>query len=120
MNVHHDDNHEPVQPFDEISTRQPWQFVTLGYYLPKISHLHQLHDLLVFKTNHQTSITIWCPLIQRWDDFNYLKDWNSFIMLTKNLLINNLYTTFSNTHGYSKKNHITTRHLVNEISIWSR
>jgi hypothetical protein len=73
MNVHHDDNHELVQPFDEVSTRQPWQFVTLGYYLPKINHLHQLHHLLVFKTNHQTSITIWCPLIQRWDDFNYLK-----------------------------------------------
>jgi hypothetical protein len=36
MNVHHDDNHEPIQSFDEIiSIKKPWQFATLGYYLPK-------------------------------------------------------------------------------------
>jgi hypothetical protein len=36
VNVYHDDNHEPIQPFDEVVfVRQPWQFATLGYNLPK-------------------------------------------------------------------------------------
>jgi hypothetical protein len=36
MNVHHDDNHEPIQLFDEVvSTRQPWRFVTPSYYLSR-------------------------------------------------------------------------------------
>jgi hypothetical protein len=35
MNVYHDDNHELVQPFDEIiSTRQPWRSTTPCYNLP--------------------------------------------------------------------------------------
>ncbi len=34
VSLYHDDNHEPIQPFDEIvSTRQRWQFATLCYYL---------------------------------------------------------------------------------------
>jgi hypothetical protein len=38
VSVHHDNNHEPIQLFDEIvSTRQPWQFVTPSYYLSKIN-----------------------------------------------------------------------------------
>jgi hypothetical protein len=37
VNVHHDDNHELVQPFDEVVfARQPWRSTTLGYYLPII------------------------------------------------------------------------------------
>jgi len=35
MNVHHDDNHEPIQLFDEVvSARQPWRFATPSYNLP--------------------------------------------------------------------------------------
>jgi hypothetical protein len=31
MNVYHDDNHEPIQPFDEVFyVRQPWRSATLG------------------------------------------------------------------------------------------
>ncbi len=38
VNVHHDDNHEHVQPFDEVVfTRQPWQYATPNYYLPRTS-----------------------------------------------------------------------------------
>jgi hypothetical protein len=37
VNVNIDDNHELVQPFDEvISIREPWSFVTPGYNLPTI------------------------------------------------------------------------------------
>ncbi len=37
MNVYHDDNHELVQPFDEVvSARQPWQSATPSNNLPKI------------------------------------------------------------------------------------
>jgi hypothetical protein len=33
--VHHDDNYEHVQLFDEVvSTQQPWRSTTLSYYLP--------------------------------------------------------------------------------------
>jgi hypothetical protein len=33
--VHHDDNHELVRLFDKVVfAKQPWQFATLGYYLP--------------------------------------------------------------------------------------
>ncbi len=32
MNVYHDDNHEPIQPFDEVVfAQQPWQSTTPGY-----------------------------------------------------------------------------------------
>ncbi len=32
--VYHDDNHEPIQPFDEVvSIQQPWSFVTPSYNL---------------------------------------------------------------------------------------
>jgi hypothetical protein len=35
VNVHHDDNHELVQSFDEVvSIKQPWQSTTPNYYLP--------------------------------------------------------------------------------------
>ncbi len=35
MNVHNDDNHKPIQLFDEIvSVQQPCRFATLGYNLP--------------------------------------------------------------------------------------
>ncbi len=38
VNVHNDDNHEPIQSFDEVvSVQQPWQSTTLGYNLPKTS-----------------------------------------------------------------------------------
>jgi hypothetical protein len=38
VNVHNDDNHEHVQPLDEvISVQQPWRSTTLGYNLPRIS-----------------------------------------------------------------------------------
>jgi hypothetical protein len=37
MNVHHDDNHEPIQLFNKaISAKQPSQYATLGYYLHRI------------------------------------------------------------------------------------
>jgi hypothetical protein len=37
VSVHNDDNHEPIQPFDEVvSIQQPWRSITLGYNLPKI------------------------------------------------------------------------------------
>jgi hypothetical protein len=37
VNVHNDDNHENVQPLDEvISVQQPWRSTTLGYNLPRI------------------------------------------------------------------------------------
>jgi hypothetical protein len=51
-------------------------------------HLHQLKNLLVFKTNHQIPISIWYPLIQRWNDSNYSTSWSSFVTLTEDLLIN--------------------------------
>ncbi len=36
MNVYHDDNHEPIQPFDEVVfAQQPWRFATPSYNLPK-------------------------------------------------------------------------------------
>jgi hypothetical protein len=36
VNVHNGDNHELIQPFDEVVyVRQPWQSTTLGYYLPR-------------------------------------------------------------------------------------
>ncbi len=36
MNVHNDDNHEPVQLFDKVvSIQQPWRSVTPSYNLPK-------------------------------------------------------------------------------------
>jgi hypothetical protein len=36
LNVHNDDNHELVQPFDEvIYVQQPWQSTTPCYNLPK-------------------------------------------------------------------------------------
>ncbi len=36
VSVHHDDNHEPIQLFDEVeSTWQPWRSATPGYHLPK-------------------------------------------------------------------------------------
>jgi hypothetical protein len=32
VNVYHDDNHEPIQPFDEVVfAQQPWQSTTPGY-----------------------------------------------------------------------------------------
>jgi hypothetical protein len=35
MNVHHDDNHEPIQSFHEVvSTWQPWRSATPSYYFP--------------------------------------------------------------------------------------
>jgi len=35
VSVHNDDNHEIVEPFDEvIFVQQPWRFATLGYNLP--------------------------------------------------------------------------------------
>jgi hypothetical protein len=38
VNVHHEDNHELVQPFDEVVfARQPWRSTTLGYYLLRIN-----------------------------------------------------------------------------------
>jgi hypothetical protein len=34
VSVYHDDNHEPIQPFDEVVfARQPWRFATMGYNL---------------------------------------------------------------------------------------
>ncbi len=37
VNVHNDDNHEPIQMFDEvISVQQPWRSTTPCYNLPKI------------------------------------------------------------------------------------
>jgi len=33
--VHNDDNHEPIQLDEVVSTWQQWQFPTLGYYLPR-------------------------------------------------------------------------------------
>jgi hypothetical protein len=36
VNVYHDDNHEPFQPFDEVVfAQQPWRSTTLGYNLPR-------------------------------------------------------------------------------------
>jgi len=44
VNVHNGDNHEPIQPFDEvIYVQQPWRFASPSYNLPK--------------TNASTSIT---------------------------------------------------------------
>jgi hypothetical protein len=35
VNVHDDDNHELIQPCDEIvSIKQPWQSATPSYYYP--------------------------------------------------------------------------------------
>ncbi len=37
MSVHNDDNHEPIQLFNEVVfVQQPWRFVTPCYNLPKI------------------------------------------------------------------------------------
>ncbi len=56
MNVHHDDNHEHVQPFDEVVfTRQPWQFATLGYYLPKTDMLTPIATSASFQNQPLTT-----------------------------------------------------------------
>jgi hypothetical protein len=35
VNVHNDDNHEPIQSFDEVvSVQQPWQSTTPSYNRP--------------------------------------------------------------------------------------
>jgi hypothetical protein len=50
MNVYHDDNHELVQLFDEVvSTRQPWQFATPCYYLPRSSAPTPIATFVGFK-----------------------------------------------------------------------
>jgi hypothetical protein len=36
VSVHNDDNHEPIQSFNEVVfVRQPWRSSTLGYNLPR-------------------------------------------------------------------------------------
>jgi hypothetical protein len=50
LNVHHDDNHEHVQPFDEVVfIRQPWRYVTSNYYLPKTSALTVIATSISFQ-----------------------------------------------------------------------
>ncbi len=88
-NVHNDDNHELVNYLMKSyllknhGNLQPQ--VTI---YPKLVHLHQLQHQLVFKTNHHILTFIWYPLIQRWNDFTYSTNWNNFIMLTEDCLIN--------------------------------
>jgi hypothetical protein len=68
------DNHGDLQPHVII-------------YLEPV-HLHQLQDLLVFKTNNQVPMLIWYLLIQRWNESNYSTSWSNFIISTKDLPIN--------------------------------
>ncbi len=50
MNVYHDDNHEPIQPFDEVVfVLQPWQFVTSGNNLPKIDAFPPITTFVSFQ-----------------------------------------------------------------------
>lgn len=44
--------------------------------------------LLVFKTNNQVPVLIWYPLIWKWNKSNYSIGWNNFVILIKNLPIN--------------------------------
>ncbi len=88
VNVHHDDSHEHVQPFDEVvSIRQPWRFATPCYYLPRTC-APTMQYLLVFKTNNQVPMSIWYTLMWRWNKSKYSIGWNNCVILTKNLLIN--------------------------------
>jgi len=50
MNVHHDDNHELVQSFDEVVfVKQPWQSATLCYYLPITNALTPITTSISFQ-----------------------------------------------------------------------
>jgi hypothetical protein len=51
MNVHNGDNHEPVQPFDEVVfVQQPWRFATLSYNLFKTSASTPITTSIDFQT----------------------------------------------------------------------
>jgi hypothetical protein len=51
MNVYRDDNHEPIQPFDEIvSERQPWRSATPCYNSPRISASTPIATSIGFQT----------------------------------------------------------------------
>jgi hypothetical protein len=89
VNVHNDDNHEHVQPFDEvIFVQQPWRFTTPSYNLPKIGASTPITTFVGFKTNHHIPTFIWYPLIWRWNDFTCSIGWSNFVMSTEDHLIN--------------------------------
>ncbi len=83
--------------------------------------------MLVFNTNNQVLTSIWYPLIRKWNESNYSTSWNSFNTSIKDLL-NQL---FSIPHlelvelwvtlgcGSSTRNYIPTKHLTNQINLWS-
>ncbi len=64
VNVHNGDNHELVQQTNEvISIHNHGNLQSQVTIYPKLVHLHQLQDLLVFNTNNQVPTSIWYPLI---------------------------------------------------------
>ncbi len=78
---------------------------------PNLVHLHQLQHLLVFKTNHHIPTFIWYPLIWRWNDFTYSTSWRSFIMLTKDHLINQFLYHMLNMLNPKQHPHLFDREL---------
>jgi hypothetical protein len=75
VSVHNDDNHEPIQSFNEVVyVQQPWRSSTLGYNLPKTNASTPITTSTSFQ--NQPSYTN----IQRWNDFTYSTNWTNFII----------------------------------------
>jgi hypothetical protein len=72
VNVYHDDNHEPIQPFDEVVfARQAWQFATPDYNLLRIGAFTPITTSVGFQHQPHHTTSIWYPLIWKWNDFTY-------------------------------------------------
>ncbi len=88
VNVHHDDNHEHVQLFDEIvSTQQPWRSTTPSYCLPKTNAPKPITTSIGFQNQPPTPI-FWYLLIRQWNNFNYSTSWINSITLNEDPLTN--------------------------------
>jgi hypothetical protein len=81
MSVHHDDNHELVQLFDEIvSVKKPWQFATLSYYLPKIGAPTPIVISIGFQNQPSTTNVNLVPTnLKVQNDSNYSTGWSSYV-----------------------------------------
>jgi hypothetical protein len=90
VNVHHDDNHEFIQPFDEIvSIKQPWQSATPSYYLPISGAPTPIVIYVGFQNQPLTTNVNLVPTnLKVQNDSNYSTSWSSYITSTKDLLIN--------------------------------
>ncbi len=89
MNGHNDDNHEHVQPFDEVVfVQQPWRSTTPSYNLPKTDAYAPVITFVGFQNQPLHTKFICYPLIWRWNNFTYSMGWKNFVVLTEDYLIN--------------------------------